>query len=383
MKVLNKSMNRLQQFGIDTLESSSLTIDQGKMCATGILCTDVRDRQGDIIEVSGIDTSNHAFAPIVLLDHGQGWPLPIGQCRDTDGNYTVQIGKNEVIQTTYFSQSSEVASQVFSLLCEKILTANSIGFRPIEFKMLPADPKNGFKTGKHILRCELLEASWVGLPANPECVTAILEQGLVGGKAIAPAIKTLLTPYKLPKKVWARGVTLETKEMSAVNEAEGGALRKDESSESPLGATTLRELHSDLDEMMCCYKAIMPQLDHPGVKKHMEKMCSELEGHKCDTAKCYSKHYPEMEPLQKDMEEEETESMKNVALEVAQEEPGELEDEKKIKAYLMKLIKEVKDEDSDAMTEEDYKEYRRLEKTVARREKMLERIEKNIGVGDN
>src|ERR1051326_1437774 len=167
----------LKNLGISALDSPPTrepSFDQNKMSATGVLATTRRDREGDVLEVDGIDTSNHRVNPISLLDHGLYYPLPIGICADApkDGNYTVEIlpDLGECLQTTFFSQHSEVAEQVYHLYCEGILRANSIGYRPLAIEPIPADPVRGFKKGKHITRCELVESTWCGLPCNPDAV---------------------------------------------------------------------------------------------------------------------------------------------------------------------------------------------------------------------
>jgi len=124
---------------LDLVGGKEPTFDQGKMSATGILTTNMQDREGDILEVAGIWTGNHQFNPIALLDHGLYFPLPIGKTEDPDGSYTVLIDAEagECIQTTYFSQTLPEAEQVYHLYVEGILRGNSIGYSPKVIKRLP------------------------------------------------------------------------------------------------------------------------------------------------------------------------------------------------------------------------------------------------------
>lgn len=113
------------------------TVDRGSMSVTCVLTTPDRDRQGDIVEPLGCDTSDHESNPIVMFHHGRDHKLPIGKAEDKNGNYTVKLvhGPDNVprlVGTTFFSQSSPFASDVFGLVAEDILRGVSVGFDPID-----------------------------------------------------------------------------------------------------------------------------------------------------------------------------------------------------------------------------------------------------------
>lgn len=214
---------------LDGPSEAPVTCNESLMSAEGIFCSSNRDRQGDVLLPEGIITTQHQENPVILLDHAQQYPIPIGVARDPSGNYTVSCDPDLGIakQTTYFSQKLPVAEQVFQLICEGILKANSIGFRPIEFQRLTPDYSQGpTSSNKFIKSCELVEVSWVGVPANADCLTTYIESGRIGGKKMDYCIKSLLEPYRIPLKAMSQGVDLSTKAeaMSATNETTGGAL---------------------------------------------------------------------------------------------------------------------------------------------------------------
>jgi hypothetical protein len=285
-------------------------LDQGKMAATGILATTARDREGDVLEVAGIDTTDHRLNPIVLLDHGVYYPLPIGKTQGPDGNYTVVIDPDlgECRQTTYFDQHGEVANQVYDLIVQGILKANSIGYDPRKVQRLPADPVAGARAGKHILACTLIEATWCGIPVNPEAVRATLSRDRLCGKRIAPALKAMLVHYAAPRKTWAPGATLPTsprailspsqaesenrgqlmsqqsdtnrqgKSQSYLDQTTGGALvpeghkagavpenATEPESDDPAGAEYLRDLHADLADVCAQYEAGLKKIENEKV----------------------------------------------------------------------------------------------------------------------
>lgn len=192
------------------------SVDERRMSARGLLATGARDRQGDVLVVEGVDCANHRINPVVMIDHGQAHSLPIGVTRDRETRaYTVEIvpATGQIWQTTFFSQKSQMAEQIFALIAEDVLRANSIGFRPIEAYPLPEDPEAGFhgktdsKTGqsipyKYIKRSELVEASWATIPVNPEAVSLALSRDRWVGKSLCPEIRSALLPYLPPIRLY-------------------------------------------------------------------------------------------------------------------------------------------------------------------------------------
>jgi len=192
---------------LDTFASRPLQVDVKRMSARGLLSALVRDRQGDVVRLDGMQLHNHELNPVVLIDHGKHHALPIGKCRSPEGLYTVQYDPlaQELWQDTFFSQSSAMAEQVFRLIEEDILRGNSPGFRPIETRDLPDDPEEGYRAehgpqgqyrpaGKDVLRSELCEVSWCGCPVNPEAARAAVHKSY-GGKPIIPALAESLRPW--------------------------------------------------------------------------------------------------------------------------------------------------------------------------------------------
>jgi hypothetical protein len=257
--------------------------NESQMSATGLLATRQRDRVGDIFEVAGLDTSDHQRNPIVLLDHGQYYPLPIGKTVDPDGQYTVVIDEKtgDCYQTTYFSQHSQVAEQVYHLYVEGILRANSIGYQ--ELRVAPVDPARGIKAGKHILKSKLVECTWCGIPVNPDAVTATLSRDKICGKSICPEIKTMLQPYILPKRVWVSVPTLPKEHMETKNKADeprdvDTEIPADQPGEQevevkaePLGKTVLSTMSADMKDMAEQYGKAIEAVEHEKVKKLVAK----------------------------------------------------------------------------------------------------------------
>lgn len=180
--------------------TAPLEINGSEMSASCRLASTKRDREGDIYEVQGLLTDNHRANPIALVDHGLYHPWPIGKCESPKGRYAVEIVGDEVLQTTWFSQKSLVAAQIYQMILDGDMRGNSIGYRPIEQRPLEPDPEGGHfrkrdgrPAGWHILRSELIEATWTCRPMNPDCVRRIVSRGKLAGKTLAPSIKAMLS----------------------------------------------------------------------------------------------------------------------------------------------------------------------------------------------
>lgn len=188
-------------------------LDRGKMTASGIYVSSTQDREGDIIDIAGINLTNHMVLPVVLLDHGKTFHLPIGQTRDEAGNYTCHLYPNEGYgrQTTYFSQSLLEAEQVFRLIDEGVMGGQSIGFQG---EILEPIGRRGKRTCNRVRACDQVEVSWTAVPCNPETVAdfpqmirSVLSKGVVCGKSLSPAIRRSLQPYAARRQPLANGWT--------------------------------------------------------------------------------------------------------------------------------------------------------------------------------
>jgi hypothetical protein len=431
---------------IDAVADKAPAFDTGKMSATGVLATTMRDREGDILEVAGIRTANHQLNPIVLLDHGLYFPLPIGKTADPDGNYAVAIDPDlgECVQTTYFSQSLREAEQVFHLIVEGILRANSIGYRTLKGKRLPPDPATGTKPGVHILECELIEATWCGIPCNPDAVRAALSRDRICGKSITPAVKRLLLPHAPPAPVWSPGATLPTTQSPAGKDNPGRetAMSKktatktddldtqtasvppqapaeaptDTPAEEPFGAEVLRCLHADLSAAVDRCTTALKRVDNDKVKSSILDLTDDLDAAVETVEKAFADAYPDLDPIaaeaadDTDANEEPadekarsgksakpapkapaverkrlTKSLHSMVKDAAdflaehQESESLTRQEKAAVAYHARALDEIARSndsvtDEDELTAEDRKALATLERQIARRERLLARL---------
>lgn len=118
-----------------------------------IASTDALDREGERIDQGGWELDNYMKNPVILWAHNIDTP-PIGKAT------SVKVkGDSLIIEGEFASaEANPLAEQIRILFKEGIQQAVSVGFIPLE------------REGETITRAELLELSFVPVPANPEAI---------------------------------------------------------------------------------------------------------------------------------------------------------------------------------------------------------------------
>jgi len=119
-----------------------------------VLSDDSVDRTGDIIEASGWDLRQFRKNPVALFGHEQGLP-PIGRWEN------LRIEGNKLLGRLVLASkgTSQRIDEISELIRQGILTAVSVGFKPLE--RVPNET-GGYRYKKQ----ELLECSVVPVPCN-------------------------------------------------------------------------------------------------------------------------------------------------------------------------------------------------------------------------
>lgn len=240
----------------DALFGSTYTLDAPKYDEATHSITVVfaaskgKDRIGDFLEVSGIDTTKHRANPVAYLDHGKnGCTMPIGKCVDPQGNYTVTIDEEAGTATAVVYLATDVPDfhvpeQCFELYKQGILRAGSIGYRPLEAKRIKAAPDEGhFKDSLWLKEVELIEVSLVGVPMNADCVVKS-----INGKELDSCFS----------KIWDERVHKNMSDvqpaMSATDQSTGGALVGQGDDDLHKRLAALEESHKALSERFKMYE---------------------------------------------------------------------------------------------------------------------------------
>lgn len=128
---------------------------------TVICSTSDPDRMGDIIVQTGIDLSAYRKNPVVLWGHSAD--VPIAKAIQID----VKDGKLQATVQFPPEGDDEDSDWVYGKIKAGIVNATSVGFIPTDY--VPIDPKEPWG-GYKFLKSELLEFSFVSVPANAGCL---------------------------------------------------------------------------------------------------------------------------------------------------------------------------------------------------------------------
>lgn len=164
-EALSKAMSNEQQKSlIDTLKTQAAAEPEKYGSFEVVISTEDVDRMGDVVVQEGIDTTRYMDNPVVLWGHDYG-SLPIGIATE------IVKEKGRTIAKGFFApeDANPLAQQARKLYDLGILRTVSIGFIP---KLFDANDET------KILESELLEFSFVSIPANPHALSLVKEAGL-------------------------------------------------------------------------------------------------------------------------------------------------------------------------------------------------------------
>ena len=163
--------------------------EDGKKVKLFVASDEVEDRQGEIISADGWRIDNFKNNPVLLWGHDQYRPS-IG-IADKIGYKTIN-GSKKLVFEPKFHRKDEFSRLIADLVEEGWLKASSVGFMPLE------------QQDNKYLKQELLEISFVNVPANPNALSLALAKGysMKTIKMVMPEIKEekeedkAVIPYK-------------------------------------------------------------------------------------------------------------------------------------------------------------------------------------------
>ncbi len=154
-----------------------------------------RDRL--IVEPAGLDLRAYRSNPIILWSHDP--QMPVGRASGFDQRTDALEADVEFAPPG----ASDTADQVCQLVKTRIVNAVSIGFDPIDAE--PVDPHDR-RAGTRILKAELLECSFVSVPADRGAM--VIERSYAA-RAAAAAVRRWASQQDAPLSWQARQSELE------------------------------------------------------------------------------------------------------------------------------------------------------------------------------
>jgi hypothetical protein len=286
------------------------SIDRASMSACAVISTATLDRAGDRLIPRGCRLENYAKNPVVMWAHGlDGINQPIGTSRGPDGDLAIIVSDDDVRATSWFSQKSLEAAQIFELIDEGIVRATSVRETPIKSRV-DHDPQAG-----QILIVEewdLEEWSWCAVGVNPDAVAKALHRNRLGGQPIIPSIvKSLIAIapfYKrfgigLPKEKPMTDPSQTDDEETDVPDTEAPVESDSDDSDSqnqPYGSTVVSAVHASLTAACQNIEDAMGPLENPSVKEGLSDILSAIQEQIAAIEGLHATNYPDQPALKAD-----------------------------------------------------------------------------------
>lgn len=209
--------------------------ENGEKTKLFVASDDVEDRQGEILSTDGWELSNYKKHPVILWSHDQYAP-PIGKAEKI-GFKTIN-GRKKLVYQPLFHLKNEMSRLIADLVNEGWLSASSVGFKPIEMD------------GNTYTKQELLEISFVNVPANPNALQLAYSKGYSEDtiKKLMPNIKESKMEETIDEKEEEK-VEVKVEEEPVESEAP-------EEVKEVIGDKPVDETDAKLEEekMICSYK---------------------------------------------------------------------------------------------------------------------------------
>ena len=131
-----------------------------------VISTETQGRDGLVVVTSGIDVTDYRRNPVVLWGHDPAFPIAKATTITAEGAALTSLAQFPAAGV------SAKADEIFGLIGAGIVNGASIGFDVTEAE--PLDPKKPYD-GQRILKCTLMEYSFVSIPALPDAL--VTERG--------------------------------------------------------------------------------------------------------------------------------------------------------------------------------------------------------------
>jgi HK97 family phage prohead protease len=141
-------------------------VQKGENTVDVVASDETPDRYGDVVEASGWDLEAYRRNPVVLIDHRYAVSEIVGTAD------RVEVFDRALVAQIVLDppEANPTAGMVRARLEAGSLRTVSVGFLPVSFEPI-VDTESGRVTGYRFLEQELLEISFVAVPANPNAAT--------------------------------------------------------------------------------------------------------------------------------------------------------------------------------------------------------------------
>lgn len=191
----------------DTLEING--IDTAKRTFTCVMTKEVVDRDGEVVQLDGLDIEPYMTNPVVMFSHGRdktAGKIPVGKIVSIKRVNGQIIGEGEMASrpATHPEAEEWLPDTLLSLMQQKCLNAVSIGFIPIQSRRANAEDtkKYGSKCMMVTTKSELFELSLEPTPCNAGALITAVSKGLLPKKSKAWEGEVITEKtYEIPVKI--------------------------------------------------------------------------------------------------------------------------------------------------------------------------------------
>lgn len=185
------------------ISKGRVQVDEDTRTIRGVITSEDIDRDGEVVLTKGLDLENFQKNPVVLFMHD---PFAVIG-KSTFQKTRKRQGRNEMFADTVFAETT-LAQEVFELSKGEFLRGISIGmnFRSMERRApTPKEIKSRPELAEAeaiIEKAEMIEFSFVSIPANQEALTTAVNKGFIKEteRHFEPFIKAVVdaNPRKKP-----------------------------------------------------------------------------------------------------------------------------------------------------------------------------------------
>ncbi|TXH46192.1 MAG: hypothetical protein E6Q97_30050 [Desulfurellales bacterium] len=198
--------HRYRQGEAVTSDFLQMKFDESRMYIEPLIITNgSEDRDGEVIDPSGIIDTEYRRNPLVFFNHSHKFDpsiYPVGTSETPERKYQCMRQGDVWVSGCRFTKAAKIGEQVFALVLDGVIRGRSIGgltHDMVPYK--PATPGKAIHQGRIVSArpnsvkrtlLELVEWSWVPIQSNRDVVTAvksILSRGRYNGQSLDPGVK--------------------------------------------------------------------------------------------------------------------------------------------------------------------------------------------------
>lgn len=262
---------------------------------TFVLTDESIDAHSERVLVKGVNLSRFNSNPVMLYNHMRSTPGFFGESATSDtilpiGRWkNVQKDDDRIVAEAWIDMEDPFAAKIGKKIENGILNAVSIGFRALAVSDAEEDKVQGQK-GVTITKAELMEASIVDVPANPNATVlskVLVRKDFEGGAKEVEGEKNFVKFYNQPEKKktmafnfieWLKGAGKPVPQSEEEAKALLGDQNNEEISEIKSDFTSFKaSVHAQLSDLADKVSALAGKVSELSAKEVEEEDAAEKE----------------------------------------------------------------------------------------------------------